>query len=133
MLRALLLALLVGTTTPTAAPVAIKDEPIEPPQTVENQIVEYARKEGVDPQLPMKIAYCESTHRQFDEDGSVLRGKANPQDVGVFQINEYYHLADSKKLGYDIHTQEGNIAYAMQLYKKQGSRPWNWSKPCWGK
>ncbi len=80
----------------------------------------------------LKVAKCESGFRQFNKDGSVLRGRQNSLDVGAFQINENYHLKASKSLGYDIHTLEGNIDYAEHLYKTQGLKPWNWSKHCWG-
>jgi hypothetical protein len=79
------------------------------------------------------VASCESHFIQFDADGTIHRGKVNPQDVGVMQINEKYHLSDSKKLGLDIHTLEGNMAYAKYLYKKQGTRPWEYSSKCWNK
>lgn len=85
------------------------------------------------PPIMEKIAFCESTNRQFNKDGSVVRGKHNPKDVGRFQINEKFHLAASKKLGMNIYTWEGNTAYALYLYKKNGTRDWNWSKPCWNK
>ena len=81
-----------------------------------------------------KIASCESQNRQFDETtGSVLRGKVNSQDVGVFQINEKYHLEAAKKLGLDIYTLEGNLDYAKHLYKSQGVKPWVHSSTCWDK
>ena len=76
------------------------------------------------------IAQCESSMRQFNPDGSVLRGRVNPKDVGLFQINEYYHLADSIRLGYDIYTLEGNIGYAEHLVETQGFRPWIHSNNC---
>lgn len=79
------------------------------------------------------VARCESGYRQFNADGTLLRGKQNPQDVGVLQVNEKYHLAESIRLGYDIHTLEGNIRYGEYLYNHQGLTPWNWSRPCWGK
>ena len=78
------------------------------------------------------IARCESEYRQFSSDGKVLRGRVNGADVGVMQINEKYHLAASKKLGMDIHTLEGNLQYGAYLYKNEGTRPWNASRPCWG-
>ncbi|MEK7610428.1 MAG: hypothetical protein AAB468_01630 [Patescibacteria group bacterium] len=82
--------------------------------------------------LALAIARCESQYSQFADSGRVLRGRKNPNDVGVFQINEDYHLVASKKLGFDIHTIEGNIAYAMWLLKRDGSKPWRASQPCWG-
>ncbi|MDB5266300.1 MAG: hypothetical protein JWN89_115 [Parcubacteria group bacterium] len=49
------------------------------------------------------------------------------------QINENYHLEDSKKLGYNIYTIEGNVAYAKYIYDKSGAKPWMSSSPCWAK
>jgi len=104
-----------------------------PLQSISERIESQAKEVGVDPILAHKIAFCESTLRQFNEDGSVLHGVHNSSDVGVFQINEKYHLAKSRELGYDIYTTDGNIGYAMYLLKKEGSRHWHWSKPCWSK
>ena len=92
-----------------------------------------------DPKIPVqnvpyilkKIAWCESKGLQFNVDGSVYRGKQNPKDVGRFQVNEHYHLEESKRLGIDIYTLEGNTEYSLRLYKKNGTRDWNWSKWCW--
>jgi len=79
-----------------------------------------------------KIAYCESRNRQFGKDGSVFRGVVNNKDVGIFQVNERYHLADSKKMGINIHSVDGNMEYARHLYETQGTQPWSSSRPCWG-
>lgn len=79
-----------------------------------------------------KVAYCESRNKQFNADGTVHRGVVNSKDVGVFQINEKYHLKRSQKLGIDIYTVEGNMKYAKILYKESGTQPWSASKPCWG-
>jgi len=91
------------------------------------------RSEMKDMPVLIDIARCESKFRQWEDNGTVLRGKINKKDVGLFQINEKYHLKASKRLGMDIHTVEGNIAYAKYLYKKEGSTPWNWSGHCWNK
>ena len=82
--------------------------------------------------IMVQIARCESTFRQFDEDGSVLQGKADPRDTGVMQINTHYHERDALALGFDIRTLKGNLAYAKYLKKHQGTTPWNNSKHCWG-
>jgi len=79
----------------------------------------------------VQIARCESNYVQF-VGTQVLRGRVNPKDVGLLQINEFYHLEESKKLGIDIYTTEGNIAYGKYLYDHQGTQPWSASKPCWG-
>lgn len=77
------------------------------------------------------VAQCESTFRHYGADGNVLRGNVVSADVGVMQINEYYHLDRAVSLGYDIQTLEGNLGYARFLYEEQGLQPWSASKPCW--
>ena len=69
--------------------------------------------------------------RQFGEDGTVIRGKVNKADVGVMQINEKYHAETALKLGYDIYSVEGNVAFGKYLYKKYGTSPWYSSSACW--
>lgn len=96
-------------------------------------IEQYIRENFADTPILAEIARCESEFRQFDKNGQVVRGRVDNADVGVMQINERYHLATAKKLGINIHTIEGNMAYAKYLYEKSGSRPWDASKPCWGK
>lgn len=77
------------------------------------------------------IAYCESRYRQYDSNGGLLRGIVNNSDVGIMQINEYYHLEDSQRLGVDIHTVDGNMEFARHLYNTQGVQPWKSSSHCW--
>ncbi len=84
-----------------------------------------------DEPLLVHIAFCESSFRQDGKNGEVLRGRAVSEDVGVMQINERYHGERAKKLGYDIHTLEGNMGYAKWLYEKEGARPWMSSSKCW--
>jgi hypothetical protein len=80
-----------------------------------------------------RIAKCESGARQYAQDGSVLRGYPNPDDIGYFQINKKAHLEESKRLKMDIYSLKGNIEFAMYLYKNQGLEPWKYSKQCWSK
>jgi hypothetical protein len=94
---------------------------------------EYVKEYFKDIPIMIQIARCESTFRQLDSNGEVHRGRVNSQDVGVMQINEYYHLDTSTEKDYDIYTIEGNTAYARDLYEREGTTPWNSSKPCWGK
>ena len=94
-------------------------------------IEQKAKEMGINGDLAQDIAFCESTNRQFAEDGSVLRGKQNPSDLGLFQINEKYHLEKSRELGFDIRATEGNIGYAMWLIKREATRHWRSSKSCW--
>lgn len=75
--------------------------------------------------LMVWIAKEESGFRQFEEDGvTPYRGKVNPHDVGVMQINEDHWLAKAKELGYDITTLEGNLEMALWIYRNHGAREW---------
>jgi hypothetical protein len=95
--------------------------------TVEQKVTVYF----ADIPVMREIARCESKFRQTTLDGSVLRGEAVKQDLGVLQINERYHGANAKKLGLDLQTLEGNLMYARYLYEQEGTKPWNASSKCW--
>lgn len=83
------------------------------------------------------VCSCESTGSaynepvQFNKDGSVRRGKINPHDIGMCQINTDWNGADAKALGFDIYTREGNIKMANYLYEHRGLQPWSASRACW--
>jgi hypothetical protein len=94
---------------------------------------QYVRQYFSDIPIMIQIARCESHFRQLDSNGDIHRGVVNKADVGVMQINEFYHLDQSVKKDYDIYTLEGNTAYARDLYEREGTQPWASSKPCWGK
>jgi hypothetical protein len=112
----------------TEAPAEVKvNVEAQKPLTVKEEVTKYFS----DIPIMIDIARCESRFRQTDKNGNTLRGEVNNLDVGVMQINEKYHLETSKKLGYNIHTIEGNMEYARYLYKKEGARPWLSSSPCW--
>lgn len=92
-----------------------------------------ARHFGAAAPIFVEIARCESTTRQFNLDGSVLRGRVVPQDVGILQVNETYHLAEAERLGIDIYTLEGNLEFGAWLYKRDGLSPWSASRECWSR
>jgi len=102
-------------------------------ETLKNtkHIENYVRHELSDTPVLVEIARCESTFRQFDSDGKVIRGKVNKADVGVMQINERYHSDDAIRLGYDIYSTEGNVAFGKYLFTKYGTSPWSSSSKCW--
>jgi len=81
----------------------------------------------------IQIARCESQFRHILTDGSVLRGRVDSADTGVMQINARYHGDVAEKLGLDLLNLHDNMAYARNLYERQGTRPWNASAPCWAK
>ncbi|HUD04206.1 MAG TPA: hypothetical protein VMR73_01805 [Candidatus Paceibacterota bacterium] len=92
---------------------------------------EYVRAYYKDTPVLAEIAGCESQFRQYDADGNVLIGVVNKGDIGIMQINKYYHADEAAKLGDDIYTTEGNLAYAKVLYQKFGTDPWSSSEKCW--
>ena len=79
----------------------------------------------------VEIARCESQFRQYDKNGNVLLGKVNKGDLGIMQINKYYHEDKATELGYDLNTVDGNLSYAKYLYEHEGDKPWVSSSKCW--
>ena len=98
-----------------------------------SNLEQYTREYYQDTPILAEIAKCESKFTQFDKNGKVIRGKANRSDVGVMQINEFYHLDQAKKLAIDIYSVDGNLEYAKAIYDKHGTTPWSSSQKCWGK
>ena len=95
-------------------------------------VEEYVRKHFKNYPVMAEVAKCESEFRQFGKNGDIIRGKVNSSDVGVMQINEYYHGDTADRLGINLYTLEGNIDYATYLFEKEGTNPWLASSKCWG-
>lgn len=121
---ALALATALGGNSAQLAPL----QPMPQAQTVK----EYVQKYFADEPILADIAACESHMRQFDKDGKVLKNPTSTA-VGIMQIMSSIHSDKADKLGIDISTIQGNLAYAHYLYGEQGTTPWNSSKSCWGK
>lgn len=94
--------------------------------TVEKQVRRYFAAHPV----LINIAKCESKMRHFDEKGRVLKNP-NSSASGVMQIMLSYHRKPAARLGLDLRTLDGNLRYALHLYKHEGTRPWNASRHCW--
>lgn len=118
-------------TASSSQPTAISREVTIPLSVATTE--EYVRESFKETPILAEIARCESTFRQYDKDGQALRGMVNSDDIGVMQINKYYHEEDAKKLGLNIYTLQGNIEFAKVLYGKYGDKPWVHSSPCWKK
>jgi len=125
----------VSVTEMPLAEIQVKSEALRKDNIAKKMSTEqYVRNHFSDTPILAEIARCESQFRQFDKKtGDVLRGVVNNKDVGVMQVNEYYHLEAAEKANINIYTIEGNLEYARKLYAKSGTVPWNSSKPCWGK
>ncbi|MBI3984301.1 hypothetical protein HY346_03305 [Candidatus Microgenomates bacterium] len=82
--------------------------------------------------LLVRIAKAESGFSQFEKDGETVRyGRVNKNDRGLFQINSRWHKKPCADKGWDIETADGNMRCAIALYKREGTKPWNWSKAGW--
>jgi len=108
---------------------ATKDSQKIKTTSVEMAVREYFK----DIPIMVAVARCESQFRQTLPDGSTLRGKVDPRDLGVMQINTGYHAAEAAKYNLDLHLLEDNMAYARILYEKKGTQPWNASAKCWNR
>ena len=98
-------------------------------KTVEMSVREYFK----DVPILAEIAKCESEFKHVGGNGEIIKGKVNRGDLGVMQINRYYHEKDASKLGLDLKTLRGNMAFARNLYDKYGTSPWQSSSGCWEK
>lgn len=107
----------------------IKKEFVESKRTLTTE--DHVKDFFIDQPVMVEIARCESSFRHYDQDGTVLTGVVNSSDVGVMQINRYYHEARATELGFDLYSKEGNMMYAKYLYEKEGTTPWKASQSCW--
>ena len=80
-----------------------------------------------------RICKCESGGTHYDKNGDVLRGRVDPDDIGICQINLRYHQATAESLGLDVFKYQDNITYAWIEYRKNGTQPWVKSQFCWNK
>ena len=122
-----------ASTTPATASSTIAENATSSVPLTSVSVEAYVRDYFKDTPVLAEVAKCESTFRQFDSKGRVIRGKENPDDVGVMQINTFYHGESAEKLGYDLYTIDGNLGFARWLYGKYGSDPWVHSSKCWKK
>lgn len=113
---------------PSSGGALVGTEVIREAETVEEYVMEYFE----DIPIMTEVARCESQFVHYTDSGNILRGRVNKSDIGVMQINEYYHGDTAKRLDIDLYTLEGNVEYARDLYERKGTQPWDASKPCWG-
>lgn len=137
MISAIIAVTGVGSTVPVTdtayGTIATNVEATEQVATVEENTEVAVRKYFSDTPVLIQVARCESTFRQTLADGSVLRGKVDSRDIGVMQINTFYHGDEAAALGLDLTKLEDNMAFAKALYEKKGTAPWKSSEACWGR
>lgn len=90
-------------------------------------IVKYVTASSTMPLMLQKICSAESG-KQFNKDGSVVRGAIDKSDIGYCQINERYNNDYARKLGLDIYSEQGNKEFATILFNERGVQPWDASK-----
>lgn len=81
--------------------------------------------------LMRRIALAESSLSHYNRNGTVKRGYENPDDIGLFQINQAVWGEEARRLGYDIYEPMGNVLMAMYIRSVQGLSAWSASRNRW--
>lgn len=104
-----------------------------PYSTIDEAITSLAKKYKQDEKLARKIISCEGqAYKQIGNNKNIDKdGKVWSVDVGLWQINNYYHEANAIKMGLDIYDDYGNLEYGFILLSTQGVKPWKASQRCW--
>jgi len=130
-----IIALFFAASLVIAGPSAAFAPPVEAGEIAMPTTAEYVERQVdayfSDIPIMREIAECESHKRHYNSNGSVLRGRVNPDDIGVMQIN-LIHKEKADELGLNLFSLGDNLAYARYLHDTQGTRPWKYSKKCWG-
>lgn len=78
-----------------------------------------------------EIIKCEGLEKGKTNENKI-NGKTWSKDLGWLQINDFYHTGPMNKLGLDINDKGDSLEYGFILMKKEGLKPWDASKKCWG-
>lgn len=87
---------------------------------------------GINEDLAHAIIDCESegdpeaVNKNRDRKGNVWS-----RDYGYWQVNDYWHAKEAKKLGLDITDPDDNLIYGFYLLKRDGTKHWNASRARW--
>lgn len=101
------------------------NKPIKCP-TVEQQIRTIAMQNGIDPDLAIKVAKCESGLNPQ----AVNINKDNSIDRGLYQINNHYHPEVTSEQAFDI---TFATSFFCTAFKDGNISWWNASRTCWEK
>lgn len=73
----------------------------------------------------VNVAKGESGLQQWHSDGSLVTGRVDPRDSGLFQINSGYWDAEAKRLGLDYKNDiVDNVKMARHIADTQGITAW---------
>lgn len=99
------------------------------PESIQEIILKEARIAGMDGNRVLKIAMCESNFDSAAIGERAVVGK----DLGLFQINSYFHGDRADELGLDLMDAYDNTKFAVMLMRSEGLKPWKASQHCWAK
>ena len=103
----------------------VKDKPCTPP-TVEAQIRTIATQNGIDPDIAVAVAKCESNFNPQ----AININTDNSEDRGLFQINNKFHPEVTTAQAFDI---TFSTQFFCTAFKAGNLSWWNASKTCWEK
>ena len=85
----------------------------------------HARAHGIDPQLPLAIAACESGFRW-----NAANGRSSAR--GVFQyLSGTWRSTEDGRNGASVLDAEANVRMAVSTIARSGTAPWAASRRCW--
>lgn len=100
---------------------------------IDNDIDVLAPSYGLSASLMKKISQCEDQGDPYSTHANKHGDVVWSTDIGPLQINDYYHEAEMKKLGLNINKPIDNLKFGLSIMETEGTVPWKWSEPCWGK
>ena len=112
---------------------------IDPNFSIKTRTIQFLEDNNAERLIP--IIKCESQFRHYEPDGEVLKNTEGSSAIGVAQILSSMH-PDPKIIyrynkrnnldltveDFDLTTFEGNIGYALVLYKVRGVQDWECRK-----
>lgn len=98
---------------------------------VNTEITRLSKQYLIDEDLVKRIIKCESGFVKDALNINKRDGVAWSKDIGLGQINDYYHKETMIKLGLDIYTPKDNLAYMFILLKEDPLVHYKASSGCW--
>jgi len=106
-------------------------EPLQSPTPVvidyKDTLASLAKKYAINANLASNIIECESQWHPHATGTMAYVGI----DVGLWQINTYFHSKTATKMGLDIYNPVDNLEYGVWLLSKYGTQPWSATRKCW--
>lgn len=98
---------------------------------VYTEITRLSNHYAIDEDLVKRIIGCESGFVKDALNINKRDGVAWSEDIGWWQINDYYHKGMMDSMGLDIYDPQDNLEYGFMLLNSKGTKPWQASKFCW--